>query len=96
MTLSIHQNNAQWEYKLNVRKTADAGDGATGGSIIVDADDKWPNKENWNATGGVSNQVELPADKLPLALLDYRAMNGNTKSSMDSDQGVMLWVGIGR
>lgn len=96
VTLSIHQDKAQWEYKLNVRKAGDAGDGSTGGSIIVDAEGKWPNNESWNATGGVSNQVELPADKLPLALLDYRAMNGNMKSSMDSDQGVMLWVGIGR
>jgi hypothetical protein len=96
VTLSIHQNKAQWEYKLNVRKSGDAGDGATGGSIIVDADGKWPNTEHWNATGGVNNQVQLPADQLPFVLLDYRAMNENMKSSTDSDQGVMLWVGIGR
>jgi len=96
VTLSIHQDKAQWEYKLNVRKAGDAGDGSTGGSVIVDAEGKWPNNGNWNATGGVSNPVALPADKLPLALLNYRAMSGNMKSSMDSDQGVMLWVGIGR
>jgi hypothetical protein len=95
VTLSIQQANAQWEYKLNVRETGEAGDGDTGGSMIVDADGKWPNAEAWNATGGVSNQVELAADRLPLVLLDYRAMNGDIKSSSDSDQGAMLWVGIG-
>lgn len=94
VTLSIQEAKAEWEYKLNVRKTNAAGDGATGGSIINDADGKWPYIENWNSTGGVSNQVELPGDQSPLVLLDYRAMNGSVKSSSDSDQGAMLWVGM--
>ena len=81
---------------MNVRKTGDAGDGATGGSIIKDSDGMWPNVEQWNSTEGVSNQVELELDKSPLVLLNHRAMNGNVKNSMDSDQGAMLWVGIAR
>jgi len=96
VTLSIHETNSQWAYKMNVRKTGTAGDGATGGSIINDADGKWPYIENWDSTGGVSNQVELTVDQSPLVLLDHRAMNGIVKSSRDSDQGAMLWVGIAR
>ena len=96
MTLSIHQADAEWNYRLNVRKAGDAGDGKSGGSIISDADGKWPNVENMRSISGVSNQSQLPVDQSPLLLLDFRAMNGNVKRSNDTDQGAMLWVGIAR
>ena len=96
VTLSVQQADDEWRYQLNVREAGNAGDGNTGGSIIDNAEDKWPNVADFVSVGGVSNQVELSVDRSPLLLLDFRAMSGNVTSSDKSDQGAMLWVGVTR
>lgn len=94
VTLAIEKIQSQWEYKLNVRKRGDAGDGATGGSRIVESDDQWPTSEGWSSTGGVTIQSSILSEQLPMVLLNHRSMTETMTSSDESSRGVMLWVGL--
>ena len=92
VTLSVSQLDSEWSYRLNVRPAGDAGDGSSGAGRINDQTGKWPNANKLSGLfrGGVSNQKEFSADGAACLLLDLRAFE---KSSADSDQGAMLWVG---
>ena len=93
VTLSINLVDNKWKYRMNVRKSGDAGDGSVSGSVIEDVDGKWPMLKGAIASQGVFNQTEISLDKSPLVLLNFRVMNGGVISSRRSKQGCMLWVG---
>ena len=93
VTLSINSIGENWNYRLNVRKSGNAGDGATGGSVISCAKGEWPHQLAFQAEGGVSNQINCSVDQECL-LLDFRAMDESMKTSSDSKQGAILWIGL--
>lgn len=92
VTLVVMLVEQDWVYRLKVRKAGDSEDGKTGGSVINMADGEWPNKPDWQASGGVSNQEEFAVDRDCL-LLDFRAMKNSMTTSSKSTQGALLWLG---
>lgn len=105
VTLSVGLIENQWKYSMDVRKPDVASTGAVGTSVVKgpssststsvidDVDGKWPLVQEEIVSGGVSDPREISLEKLPLVLLNFRAMNEGVTNSADSSQGCMLWVG---
>ncbi len=96
--------NEEGEKALNLR-VGPPGQYGSSGFAIRSEPDKWPAIEKAErqpgeqprsfSFGGVpeGRQNEYRPDRLPVILLNYRVMHSGVRSSADSDEGVLVWVG---
>ncbi|QDT67860.1 hypothetical protein MalM25_07670 [Planctomycetes bacterium MalM25] len=103
VTVRLYTND-EGEKAFTLRAGPPGRQGSTGFAIPSEPD-KWPAIEKVErqpgeeprsfSYGGITEarQNAYPVTRMPIILLNYRVMHSGVRSSADSDEGLLVWVG---
>lgn len=91
ITIAVILESNKYRYALSCKASKGSSNG-TGGSLIADAEDKWPMKTHSFASQGVTQKQTIAPNAVPLILLDGRSFGEKSKSSNKSTEGIIAWI----
>ncbi len=107
VSIALSRNDRREKYfRVNMTPTTPGSDGAIIGMGIPEERGKWPAVElaspnrskpplGHMLTGiPARTQTVVSTDSGPIVLLEMRFMHGNITSSSDSDEGLIVWIGV--